>query len=85
LNAPKDLSPALYSPDFSPIELMSSKLKTLFRAEKARTREETEAALVRVLKQVTELGCRAWFRHCDYEAASDFESLSEIYLIFIFG
>lgn len=60
---------APYSPDFSPIELMWSKLKTLFRAEKARTREEIEAALVKSLAQVTASDCRAWFRHCGYEVA----------------
>jgi transposase len=62
---------APYSPDFSPIELMWSKLKTLFRASKARTREEIEVALVKALTQVTESDCRAWFRHCGYEVASN--------------
>jgi transposase len=61
------LSP--YSPDFSPIELMWSKLKTLFRASKARTREEIESALQKALKQITESDCRAWYRHCGYQVA----------------
>jgi transposase len=60
---------APYSPDFSPIELMWSKLKTLFRASKARTREEIEAALAKALNQITKSDCRAWFRHCGYEVA----------------
>jgi transposase len=60
---------APYSPDFSPIELMWSKLKTLFRASKARTCEEIEAALLKALQQITESDCRAWFRHCGYEVA----------------
>lgn len=60
---------APYSPDFSPIQLMWSKLKTLVRASKARTREEIEAALVKALNQVTASDCRAWFRHCGYEVA----------------
>jgi transposase len=34
-----------YSPDFSPIELMWSKIKAALRAAKARTREELEQAL----------------------------------------
>lgn len=61
------LSP--YSPDFSPIELMWSKLKTLFRASKARTREEIEKALAKALNRITKSDCRAWFRHCGYEVA----------------
>ena len=61
------LSP--YSPDFSPIELMWSKLKTLFRASKARTREEIEWGLEKALKQITESDCRAWYRHCGYQVA----------------
>lgn len=60
---------APYSPHFSPIELMWSKLKTLFRASKARTREEIETALVKALNQVTESDCRAWFRHCGCQVA----------------
>ena len=60
---------APYSPDFSPIELMWSKLKTLFRQSKARTREEIEKALVKALEQVTESDCRAWYRHCGYQVA----------------
>lgn len=36
---------ALYSPDFSPIELMWSKVKAALRAAKAKTREELERAL----------------------------------------
>jgi transposase len=58
-----------YSPDFSPIELMWSKLKTLFRASKARSREEIERALQKALKRITEADCRAWFRHYSYEVA----------------
>ena len=60
---------APYSPDFSPIELMWSKLKTLFRASKARTREEIECGLQKALEQITASNCRAWFRHCGYEVA----------------
>jgi transposase len=55
-----------YSPDFSPIELMWSKIKTALRAAKARTREELERALVAALELVTPADCEAWFRHCGY-------------------
>lgn len=61
------LSP--YSPDFSPIELMWSKVKTSLRAAKARTREELERALVAALKLVTGADCLGWFKHCGYEVA----------------
>jgi transposase len=61
------LSP--YSPDFSPIELMWSKIKARMRAAKARTREELERALVSALKLVTGADCRGWFKHCGYQVA----------------
>jgi transposase len=59
------LSP--YSPDFSPIELMWSKIKTRMRAAKARTREELERALVAALELVTDTDCFGWFKHCGYQ------------------
>lgn len=55
-----------YSPDFSPIELMWSKIKTALRAAKARTREELERALVAALALVTAADCEGWFKHCGY-------------------
>jgi transposase len=55
-----------YSPDFSPIELMWSKIKTALRAAKARTREELERALVAALTLVTPADCEGWFSHCGY-------------------
>jgi transposase len=61
------LSP--YSPDFSPIELMWSKLKTLCRGRKPRTDEMLEEALNWSFKQITKEDCRNWFRHCGYQVA----------------
>jgi transposase len=58
---------APYSPDFSPIELMWSKIKTSLRAAKARTREELERALVAALELVTGADCVGWFEHCGYQ------------------
>ncbi len=63
------LSP--YSPDFSPIELMWSKIKTYLRAAKARTRAELEQALLAALKLVTPNDCTGWFSHCGYHVASN--------------
>lgn len=62
------LSP--YSPDFSPIEMMWSKVKAYMRAAKARTREELEKALVAALELITESDCFAWFTHCGYQVSS---------------
>jgi transposase len=53
-----------YSPDFNPIELMWSKVKTLLRAAKARTEEELFEATARVLQRITPSDASAWFRHC---------------------
>ena len=62
---------APYSPDFSPIELMWSNIKTLMRAAKARTREELERALTAALELVTGADCHGWFRHCGYQVTSN--------------
>jgi len=64
-----------YSPDFSPIELMWSKIKTVLRAAKARTREELEQALVAALALVTPEDCEGWFRHCGYWVTSNCKPL----------
>lgn len=58
------LSP--YSPDFSPIELCWSKLKTALRRAKARTREALEAALADALETITASDAHGWFAHCGY-------------------
>lgn len=59
------LSP--YSPDFSPIEMMWSKIKTAMRAAKARTQEELERAFQAARELVTKSDCRGWFTHCGYQ------------------
>lgn len=58
-----------YSPDFSPIEQMWSKLKTYLRKVKARTGEELDRAVAEGLQLITESDCRGWFRHCGYTVA----------------
>lgn len=58
-----------YSPDFSPIEQMWSKLKTCLRKAKARTKEELDRAIAAGLKLITESDCRNWFKHCGYRVA----------------
>ena len=62
---------APYSPDFAPIELLWSKIKTGLRKAKARTIEELGRALNKGLELITLNDCRAWFEHCGYSVASD--------------
>ena len=56
-----------YSPDFSPIELMWSKVKVYLKKVKARTQAELEKAIAEALETITLSDCRNWFRHCGYE------------------
>ncbi len=56
-----------YSPDFSPIELMWSKVKAYLKKVKARTQTELEKAIAAALLTITESDCLNWFRHCGYE------------------
>jgi transposase len=58
------LSP--YSPDFNPIELCWSKVKTALRAAKARTFEGLLVALADALRSVSPADALAWFAHCGY-------------------
>ena len=62
---------APYSPDFSPIELLWSKIKSGLRKAKARTIEELGQALTKGLELITVDDCLAWFKHCGYSVASD--------------
>jgi transposase len=69
------IRPAPYSPDFSPIELMWSKIKTAMRAAKAGTREELEREFRAALELVTESDCSGWFRHCGYRVTPYYNQL----------
>jgi transposase len=60
-----------YSPDFSPIELMWSKVKAYLKKVKARTQEELEKAIAEALQTITVSDCLNWFRHCGYEVQSN--------------
>lgn len=55
-----------YSPDFNPIELAFSKLKTALRAAGARTRDELEQAITAALGTITSQDAAAWVHHCGY-------------------
>lgn len=58
-----------YSPDFSPIEQMWSKLKTHLRKMKARSREKSDRAIAEGLKLITKSDCRSWFQRCGNQVA----------------
>ena len=60
-----------YSPDFSPIELMWSKVKAYLRKVKARTQVELEKAIAEALKTITVDDCLNWFRHCGYQVTGN--------------
>jgi len=55
-----------YSPDFNPIELCWSKIKTILRTAKARTLDELMEALKVAFSSITESDALAWFVHCGY-------------------
>ena len=55
-----------YSPDFNPIELAFSKLKTWLRTAQARTRELLEEAILAAAEWITEKDAKNWFDHCGY-------------------
>ena len=55
-----------YSPDFTPVELAFSKLKTFLRTAQARTREALTAAVRAALNWIDENDAQNWFHHCGY-------------------
>lgn len=55
-----------YSPDLNPIEKMWSKVKQLLRGLKARTREELDMAIEKVLTLITREDAEGWFKSCGY-------------------
>jgi len=55
-----------YSPDYNPIEMMWSKIKTLLRKTKARTSSALNEAISTALATVTLSDIRSWFEACGY-------------------
>ena len=62
------LSP--YSPDFSPIEHLWSKLKNILRSIKTTNYRELAKAIEFAFNQVTLFDMRNWFTHCCYCTSS---------------
>lgn len=56
-----------YSPDFNPIELAFSKLKTAVRRAKQRTVPGLWNAIGIGLNQITARDAGGWFQHCGYQ------------------
>lgn len=63
-----------YSPDFSPIEEMFSKVKAHLRRMKARTREALEEAITQALLEVTSHDAHGWFEHCGFVSSEERKS-----------
>lgn len=55
-----------YSPDFNPIELAWSKVKSILRCLKARTFPDLIEALQQALLAILPQDIHAWFAHCGY-------------------
>ena len=55
-----------YSPDFNPIELAFSKLKTWLRTARARTRDLLEEAILAAAGWISGQDAKNWFDHCGY-------------------
>jgi transposase len=55
-----------YSPDFNPIELCWSKIKTWLRTAKARTTEALLEAFAQALASISAQDAVAWFACCGY-------------------
>ena len=53
-----------YSPDFNPIELMWSKVKSNLKTTKARSQEHLWDAVAKALAAVTSSDTQGFFRHC---------------------
>lgn len=58
-----------YSPEFSPIENMWSKVKSILRKIGARTYKDLIEAIHSAIKQVTMENLRSWYTHCCYCAS----------------
>ena len=58
--------PAPYSPDFNPIELAFSKLKTWLRTAQTRPRETLKVVIQTATEWITERDAKNWFNQCGY-------------------
>lgn len=57
-----------YSPDFNPIEMAISKMKSLLRKLARRSMEDLETAIGTALRAITSHDARGFIKHCGYAA-----------------
>lgn len=55
-----------YSPDFNPIEMMWSKIKTYLRKTKARSSKALDEAISAAFTTISESDAKGWFSFCGY-------------------
>lgn len=55
-----------YSPDFNPIEMMWSKIKSCLRSAEARTVADLVNAIGQALARITAKDALGWFTYCGY-------------------
>jgi len=55
-----------YSPDYSPIENMWSKMKTYLRSAVTNTSEKLKKAINASIKTINSSDLAGWFKHCGY-------------------
>jgi len=55
-----------YSPDFSPIEMMWSKIKSVLRKQAARTAEVFQKAISKAFHSIKRLDLKHWFQYCGF-------------------
>lgn len=55
-----------YSPDFNPVELMWSKLKSELRSQGKVKVEELIEATGRAMRKITPQDAQGWYKHCGY-------------------
>ena len=60
------LTQGAYSPDLNPIEQAFSKLKILLRKENARSIEQVEKCVAKLLRQVNTAECLNYFQQAGY-------------------
>lgn len=56
-----------YSPDFSPIEMMWSKVKAVLRKQAARTADAFQKAIAKAFYSIQNLDLKNWFIHCGFK------------------
>ena len=59
-----------YSPDFSPIENMWSKIKSILRKLAPRTKRQFKKALATAFESITQSDLVGWFKHCGYKVTT---------------